>query len=70
MAASFNPAELDNRLRVAEAVVREAGRVAADHFGRREPLRIDRKGMQDLFSETDRASDPLSSARYQRDFPL
>ena len=32
------PTELDHRLRVAEAVVREAGRVAADHFARRELL--------------------------------
>ena len=32
----MTPAELDHRLRVAEAVVREAGRLAADHFARRE----------------------------------
>jgi myo-inositol-1(or 4)-monophosphatase len=53
----LNPTDLDNRLRVAEAVVREAGRVAAEHFARRELLRIDRKGAQDLVSEADRACD-------------
>ena len=40
--------DLDHRLRAAEAVVREAGRLAADHFARRELLSIDRKGAQDL----------------------
>jgi fructose-1,6-bisphosphatase/inositol monophosphatase family enzyme len=45
---------LDNRLRTAEAVVREAGRLAADHFTRRDLLSIYRKGAQDLVSEADR----------------
>jgi len=55
MAASMNPTDLDNRLRVAEAVIREADRVAAEHFARRGLLKIDRKGAQDLVSEADRA---------------
>ena len=55
----WNRTELDHRLRVAEAVVREAGRVAADHFARRELLSIHRKGAQDLVSEADRACEDL-----------
>ena len=55
----MEPADLDHRLRVAEAVVREAGRVAADHFARRELLAIHRKGAQDLVSEADRACEDL-----------
>jgi len=69
MVATLNPADLDNRLRVAEAVVREAGRVAADHFARRELLRIDRKGAQDLVSEADRACEDLIVAGLARLFP-
>jgi myo-inositol-1(or 4)-monophosphatase len=45
--------DLDHRLRAAETIVREAGRVAADQFVRRELLSIDRKGAQDLVSEAD-----------------
>jgi myo-inositol-1(or 4)-monophosphatase len=63
------PSDLDNRLRVAEAVVREAGRVAADHFARRELLSIDRKGAQDLVSEADRACEDLIVAGLARLFP-
>jgi hypothetical protein len=66
MAATLNPADLDNRLQVAEAVVREAGRVAADHFARRELLTIDRKGAQDLVSEADRACEDLIVAGLAR----
>ena len=65
----LNPIELDSRLRVAEAVVREAGRVAADHFARRELLSIDRKGAQDLVSETDRTCEDLIVAALARLYP-
>lgn len=64
-----DPTDLDNRLRVAEAVVREAGRVAADHFARRELLSIARKGTQDLVSEADRACEDLIVAGLARLFP-
>jgi myo-inositol-1(or 4)-monophosphatase len=66
---TMEPTELDNRLRVAEAVVREAGRVAADHFARRELLHIDRKGAQDLVSDADRACEDLIVAGLARLFP-
>ncbi|MCE3246542.1 MAG: hypothetical protein K0R41_367 [Geminicoccaceae bacterium] len=47
----MTPAELDERLATAEAVAREAGRLAADYFARRDRLSVDRKGAQDLVSE-------------------
>ena len=37
----LEPTDLDHRLRAAEAVVREAGRLVADYFPRRELLSID-----------------------------
>jgi myo-inositol-1(or 4)-monophosphatase len=66
---TMEPTELDHRLRVAEAVVREAGRVAADHFARRELLHIDRKGAQDLVSDADRACEDLIVAELAKLFP-
>jgi myo-inositol-1(or 4)-monophosphatase len=67
--AQLQPTILDNRLRAAEAVVREAGRLAADHFARRELLSIDRKGAQDLVSEADRECEDLIVAGLSRLFP-
>jgi myo-inositol-1(or 4)-monophosphatase len=65
----LTPAELDARLRAAETVVREAGRLALDHFGRRERLAVDRKGAQDMVSEADRACEDLIVKRLARRFP-
>ncbi len=64
-----NPADLDARLRVAEATIREAGKLAERHFLRRESLAIDRKGAQDLVSEADRESEALIVARLSGAFP-
>src|SRR3954471_21403808 len=68
-ASGMSPAELDHRLRVAEAVVREAGRVAADHYARRELLSVDRKGAQDLVSQADRTCEDLIVEGLSRLFP-
>lgn len=65
----MQPDVLDYRLRAAEAVVREAGRLAADHFARRELLSIDRKGAQDLVSEADRECEDLIVTGLSRLFP-
>jgi fructose-1,6-bisphosphatase/inositol monophosphatase family enzyme len=67
--AALDATDLQHRLRVAEAVVREAGRVAADHFARRELLSIDRKGAQDLVSEADRACEDLIIAGSRSPIP-
>ena len=65
----LEPTDLDHRLRAAEAVVREAGRLVADYFARRELLSIDRKGAQDFVSEADRACEDLVGARLSGLFP-
>lgn len=49
------PSDLDLRLRAAQAVIRETGQLATDYFKRRASLMIDKKGVQDLVSEADRA---------------
>ena len=69
MLPRLEPAELDERLRVAEAAVREAGRVAADYFGRRGLLNIEHKGAQDRVSEADRACEDLIVASLAGQFP-
>jgi myo-inositol-1(or 4)-monophosphatase len=63
------PAELDRRLLAAEEAVREAGRLAARHFARRERLAVDRKGAQDMVTEADRACEDLIVERLARRFP-
>jgi hypothetical protein len=65
----LEPTDLDHRLRAAETIVREAGRVAADQFARRELLSIDRKGAQDLVSEADRVCEDLIVAGLFQLFP-
>jgi myo-inositol-1(or 4)-monophosphatase len=65
----MDSSELDHRLRVAEAIVREAGRVAADHFARRELLSVQHKGAQDLVSEADRACEDLIVGGLSKLFP-
>ena len=65
----MTPAELDNRLRAAQAVIREAGTVAAGYFDRRAGLTIDHKGAQDLVSEADRACEDVIVSGLSRSFP-
>lgn len=62
-------AHLDHRLRTAQDVIREAGRLAADQFVRRDTLTVDRKGTQDLVSEADRACEELIVSRLSEAFP-
>jgi len=60
---------LKQRREAAEAVIREAGTLAADYFARRSSLSIDHKGAQDLVSEADRASEALIVGRLSEAFP-
>src|SRR5687767_9555001 len=60
---------LEPRRCAAEAAVREAGRIAAAFYARRSGLRIDRKGVQDLVSEADRACEDAIVAALSRAFP-
>jgi myo-inositol-1(or 4)-monophosphatase len=63
------PPSLEPRRRAAEAAVREAGQIAAGFYARRSSLRIDRKGVQDLVSEADRACEDAIVAALSRAFP-
>jgi myo-inositol-1(or 4)-monophosphatase len=65
----MNPADLAMRLRAAEAIAREAGRQAAEFYRRRDRLDIERKGLQDLVSEADRACETAIVEALHRLFP-
>jgi myo-inositol-1(or 4)-monophosphatase len=65
----LKPPDLEVRLRVGEAVIREAGRLAMDYFNRRADLAVTRKGAQDLVSEADRACEDLIVRRLSALFP-
>ena len=62
------PSNIEARRSAAEAVVRAAGMIAADYFGRRASLVIDRKGAQDLVSVADRACEDFIVEALARDF--
>lgn len=61
--------DLELRLKVGQAVVRETGKKAADFFARRSALAIDRKGAQDLVSEADRACEDHIVSTLSKSFP-
>jgi myo-inositol-1(or 4)-monophosphatase len=61
--------DLDLRLLAACAIVREAGKLAYDYFGRRAQLEIEHKGMQDVVSLADRAVEDLIRKRLRGAFP-
>jgi myo-inositol-1(or 4)-monophosphatase len=65
----LHAADLEKRLLAAEAVVRDAGRLAADYFARRATLPIGRKGKQDVVSEADRACEELIIGALAKAFP-
>ena len=62
-------AELNRRLAVTERIAREAGILARTWFDRRNRLRIETKGPQDLVSEADRAVEVLIRERLAAAFP-
>jgi myo-inositol-1(or 4)-monophosphatase len=61
--------EIDRRYALAEALIRDAGRMASAQFKRREFLAIDRKGAQDLVSAADRECESLIVETLSRSFP-
>ena len=67
--SSLRGEALERRRQVAEAAIRDAGRLAADYFARRQELAIVHKGAQDLVSEADRACEELIVARLAGEFP-
>ena len=61
--------EIERRYWAALGVVREAGRLAAEQYHRRQELDVERKGTQDLVSEADRACEDMIVGALQRLFP-
>ena len=61
--------DIDHRLKVAEAIILEAGRVAAGHFSRREGLTVYRKGSQDYVSAADQECEALIVRNLANAFP-
>lgn len=61
--------DLDMRLAAATDIVRDAGRLALDYFRRRDALKIEHKGQQDLVSVADRAVEDLIRRELGRHFP-
>jgi myo-inositol-1(or 4)-monophosphatase len=61
--------EIEARYWAALGIVREAGRLAADHYHGRGDLDIERKGTQDLVSEADRACEDIVVERLSSLFP-
>lgn len=67
--ATVPAAGLVERARVCETLIRKAGALAADYYGRRAALSIERKGVQDFVSEADRNCEELIVAALIRHFP-
>lgn len=65
----MSQSELDERMEVAEAAIREGGRAALDYFRRRDELTIEAKGVQDLVSQADREVETIIRERIAASFP-
>jgi len=61
--------DLARRRRVAEDIIRAAGKLASAHFANRSALAIDRKGAQDLVSAADREAEAFIVSALGREFP-
>ncbi len=63
------PTDLQDRHGFAEQLIREAGAVALEYFGRVATLEVNSKGVQDVVSEADVAVEALIKARLAERFP-
>lgn len=61
--------DLSARLKAAQTIIREAGALALRYFGKRETLKIEHKGLQDVVSIADRETEALIRDRIQQYFP-
>ncbi|MGI9499423.1 MAG: inositol monophosphatase family protein [Geminicoccaceae bacterium] len=61
--------DLDIRLKTAQAITRDAGKLALDFFHRRDQLEVEHKGMQDLVSLADRQTEDIIRDGLSRAFP-
>jgi myo-inositol-1(or 4)-monophosphatase len=57
------------RLAFGEALIREAGALAAGYFARLDSLVVEKKGLRDMLSEADRATERLIRDRLAAAFP-
>jgi myo-inositol-1(or 4)-monophosphatase len=65
----MNAEELDARLEAAIPIVRDAGRLALEHFRNRTALAVEHKGQQDLVSIADRAVEDLIRSEIAKLWP-
>ncbi len=61
--------DLRERRNAAESIIRDAGKLASEHFARRDQLAIDHKAAQDLVSEADRECEALIIEALSKAFP-
>ena len=61
--------DLRERRNAAESIIRDAGKLASEHFARRDQLAIDHKAAQDLVSEADRECEALIIDALSKAFP-
>lgn len=61
--------DLNRRMQVAIQALRDGGRVALDYFHRRDELKVEAKGVQDLVSQADREVETLIRERIAQSFP-
>ncbi|MGF1477009.1 MAG: inositol monophosphatase family protein [Geminicoccaceae bacterium] len=62
-------ADIDERLEAASTIMADAGALALDYFRRRDELKIEQKGHQDLVSIADKDVERLIRERLVRAFP-
>ena len=65
----MSDAMTDERYRAAQAVARQAGALAREHFDHRERLEVELKGPQDFVTRADRDVEALIRAELSRAFP-
>ena len=68
-ASPIFPEELSQRLEAAETAARAAGRLLVSHYGQRDRLAIEQKGLNDFVSNADREAEDVISAQLRGTFP-
>jgi myo-inositol-1(or 4)-monophosphatase len=65
----MNDSDLDLRLRLGQAIARDAGHQVREHYRRRHELKIESKGVQNFVSEADRMCEETISSALIGAFP-
>jgi myo-inositol-1(or 4)-monophosphatase len=69
MSSEEKTADLTERYRLAQEIVRTAGKLAMQHYRRREGLSVYTKGVQDIVTEADKACEQLIAEAVLDAFP-